>query len=322
MRIAGFLWLMLIALLGSGGASADTYPAKPVKILVGFPPGSGSDTTARRLAQKLFENLGQAFVVENRPGGGAALAAELVARAEPDGYTLLASSSGPLILGPLVNKNLRYDTLRDFAPVAPLSRGWYALIVNAKSRFTTLKDFVDAAKANPGKLNYASSGSGVTNHVLMEMFMRSAGVSLHHVPYKGATPALIDLAGGQVDAMFETPAAAEPLVRQGKLRLLAVSSEERLSTLPEVPTVSESGYPGFRGEAWTAILAPARTPAAVLAKLNAEINKILGTSEWQADMRALGSEPLVMTQQEFGSFIKAETVRWGEAVKRSGARIE
>lgn len=322
MKRRPLLCTALIAATATTAALANDYPSRPVKVLIGFPAGSGTDVGTRQLAGRLSQALGQAFYVENKPGAAGAMAADAVASAPPDGYTLLASSSGPLVLNPLINRNVKFDLLRDFVPIAITSSGGYILAVNAASRHATLKDLVAAAKASPGKLSYASSGNGVTNHLLMEIFKHEAGIDLVHVPYKGSVNGLNDLAGGQVDAMFDVWPVLDPLVKAGKIRPLAIATDQRDPGLPNVPTVAELGYPGFRGEAWTAILAPARTPPAIVAKLHEEISKIQRSASWQAFVRASGGSSVVTNQQELQGFIKSEMSRWGEVVKRTKVQAE
>ena len=303
-------------------AFAQPYPAKPVRILLGFPVGQATDILARMVAQRLSAQHGQQFFVENRPGAAGIIATELAAKAEPDGYTLLATSSGPLTVNPALYAKLPYDVARDFVVVAGLGIVPYVVVVNPSSPIRDIKGLVAYAKANPGKLNYASGGSGVTNHLVTEMFKAAAGIDMQHVPYKGGPAALTDLVGGQVDVMFETMIATLPLVKSGKLRAIAVSSANRASAVPELPTISESGYPGFTGVPWVAMAAPIRTPRAIVTQLNADINRILSTPELKDSFVAQGSEPLVMSLEQMDEFVKAETVKWGRAVKASGAKVD
>ncbi|MGH8786196.1 MAG: Bug family tripartite tricarboxylate transporter substrate binding protein [Cupriavidus necator] len=315
---------MLGILLGVGQAANGqaSYPTKPVRILVGFPAGQTTDLVARRLAQGLSRTLGQPFVVENRPGSGGSIAAELVARSTPDGYTLLLSSSGPLAINGALYSSLRYNAEKDFTPVAAL--GWtpQLLLVPAQSPYRTLADFVAAAKSKPGTLNYASGGNGVSNHLIMELFKQRAGLDMRHVPYKGSVPALADLVAGRVDAMFDGPAVAQPFIKDGRLRALAVSGETRMEQFPEVQTVREAGYPGFKALPWSGVVAPAGTPQPILDKLHAEISRTTESVEWQERLRIEGGERLVMSRNEFGAFIHAESERWSEVVRKSGARID
>jgi tripartite-type tricarboxylate transporter receptor subunit TctC len=315
-----FFFALLAAFASS--ATAQTYPAKPVRILLGFPVGQATDVLARIVATRLSAQYGQQFYVENRPGAAGIIATEMAAKAEPDGYTLLGTSSGPLTVNPALYAKLPYDVARDFVVFAGLGIVPYAVVVNANSPFTDIKGLVAHAKANPGKLNYASGGSGVTNHLVTEMFKAAAGIDMQHVPYKGGPAALTDLAGGQVDVMFETLIATLPLVKSGKLRALAVSSANRAAAVPELPTISESGYPGFTGVPWVAMAAPAKTPRPIVVRLNADINRILSSPELRQSFLAQGSEPLVMSLEQMDEFVKAETLKWGKAVKASGAKVD
>jgi tripartite-type tricarboxylate transporter receptor subunit TctC len=302
-------------------AQAD-YPNKPVKVLTGFPPGQATDVLGRAVAQKLHEALGQQFFVDNKPGAAGIIATQAAMAAPADGYTLLLTSSGPLAVNPGLYSKLPYDPVKDFVPVAALAMVPLVMVTTPTFAPTTVKDFVALAKAKPGAINYASGGNGVTNHLVMEMFRSTAGIQLTHVPYKGGPPALTDLMGGQVNVMFETTVAALPFVKQGRLRALAVSSIKRSSAAPEVPTLNELGYTGFNGVPWVAIVAPAGTPAPIVAKLNAEINKALSSKEVREYFIAQGAEPMPMGTDEFGSFIKTEIGKWTKAVKDSGAKVE
>jgi tripartite-type tricarboxylate transporter receptor subunit TctC len=314
--------LRFLLLLAISPAFAQDYPAKPVRILLGFPVGQATDVLARIVAVRLSSQYGQQFYVDNRPGAAGIIATDLAAKAEPDGYTLLASSSGPLAVNPTLYAKLPYDVARDFVVFAGLGVVPYAVVVNPNSPIKDIKGLVAHAKANPGKLNYASGGSGVTNHLVTEMFKAAAGIDMQHVPYKGGPAALTDLIGGQVDVMFETLTATLPLVKSGKLRAIAVSSANRASALPEMPTISESGYPGFTGVPFVAMAAPAKTPKPIVGRLNADVNRILNLPDVKQSFLAAGTEPLVMTLEQLDEFVKTESVKWGKAVKASGAKVD
>lgn len=301
-------------------ATASEYPSRAIKLVVGFPPGQATDLIARKLSHRLGAAMGQPVIVDNRPGAGAGLAAEMVARSDPDGYTILVTSSGPLAVNPWIYKNLRYDPIQDFKPLAAIGIFPLMLVTNVNSRWNTLADLVTYAKQNADKINYASGGNGVTNHLVMEMFKHAAGVKMLHVPYRGASPAMSDLIGGQVEVMFETVAAAEPLVKQGRLRGIAVASEKRYPSLLQIPTIAESGYPGFRGDAWIGVIAPQKTPQPIVNRLSAEIGKIIRTPEWRKEMAESGALPLDMSPIQFGEFIKSEISHWGEAAKRANVQ--
>jgi tripartite-type tricarboxylate transporter receptor subunit TctC len=298
------------------------YPNKPVKVLAGFPPGQATDTLGRIVIARIQEALGQSFFVDNKPGAAGIIATQQAMNAPPDGYTLLLTSSGPLAVNPGLYAKLPYDPIKDFVPVAGIAIVPEVLVVNMEVPVTDVKGLIALAKSQPGKINYASGGVGVTNHLVTEMFRSTAGIEINHIPYKGGPPALTDLMGGRVQMMFETSVATLPFVKQGKLRALAVSSPERFAAAPELPTIAELGYPGFSGVPWIAIMAPARTPASVVAKLNAEINKALNSKEVRANFAAQGVEPLVKTPEELGVFIKTEIAKWTKAVKDSGAKAE
>jgi tripartite-type tricarboxylate transporter receptor subunit TctC len=302
-------------------ASPD-YPNRPVRVLIGFPAGQATDILTRAVASRLSSLYGQQFFIENRPGAAGIIATEMATKVEHDGYTLLGSSSGPLAVNPSLYSKLPYDVSRDFVVVACLAVVPYAVVVNPASPVRDIRGLVELAKSRPGKLNYASGGSGVTNHLVTEMFKATAGIDMVHIPYKGGPAGLADLAGGQVDVMFETLTATLPLIRGGKLRPIAVSSAQRSTALPDMPTIAESGYPGFSGVPWVAMVAPAKTPRDILRKLNTDINKILSSDEVRQSFQAQGSEPLIMDLDQLAEFVRAETAKWAKAVKASGAKAD
>lgn len=315
----------LAAAVGLGALPAQAqsdYPNKAVKVLTGFPPGQATDTLGRIIAVKLQESLGQSFYVDNKAGAAGIIATQQAAAATPDGYTLLLTSSGPLAVNPGLYSKLPYDPVKDFLPVAGIAIVPEVLVVNPDVPVKDVKELVALAKAQPRQINYASGGVGVTNHLVTEMFRSATGIEINHIPYKGGPPALTDLMGGRVQMMFETSVATLPFVKQGKLRALAVSSPERIAAAPDLPTIAELGYPGFSGVPWIAIMAPARTPAPVIAKLNAEINKALNGNDVRATFAAQGVEPLVKTPEELGAFVKNEIAKWTKAVKDSGAKAD
>ena len=302
---------------------ALNYPNKPVRILLGFPPGQATDVLARVIALELTKTYDQQFFVDNKPGAAGIIATEMVAKAEPDGYTLIGTSSGPLAVNPSLYSKLPYDVARDLAMVAGLGAVPYAVVVNPSSSIKDIKDLVAAAKAKPGKMNYGSGGSGVTNHLATEMFKLTTGTNIQHVPYKGGPAALTDLLGGQIDMMFETVAGTINFIKEGKLRAIAVSGETRSGALPDVPTISVSGYPGFSAFAWVAMAAPAKVPKPIINKLNTEINRILNTPEIRTRFQStLGTDPLIMTPEQLTEFTKTETAKWATAVKISGAKVD
>ena len=296
-RMLGVVASLALAASAMPAVAQADYPNKPVRMLIGFPPGQATDTLGRAIAQKLSQQLGQQFVVENKPGAAGIIATQAAMSSPADGYTLLISSSGPLAVNPGLYSKLPYDPVKDFTPVAGIAIVPLILVVNPNFPASSVKELVTMAKAKPKDVNYASGGSGVTNHLVMEMFRGAAGIDMTHIPYKGGPPAVTDLIGGQVNVMFETTVAVLPFVKQGKLRALAVSSAKRISSAPEIPTVAELGYPGFSGVPWVAIMAPANTPAPIVAKLNAEVNKALNTKEIRDQFVAQGVEPMVMSPE-------------------------
>lgn len=303
-------------------APAQDYPNKPVRVLIGFPPGQATDVLGRAIAQKLQETWGHQFVVDNKPGASGSIATQMALQAPADGYTLLVSSSGVLAVNPWLMTKLAYDPVKDLAPVAGIAIVPLVLVANPNFAPTNVKELIAAAKAKPNGIDYASSGIGITNHLVMAMFLSATGTEMTHVPYKGGPPALTDLMGGQVQVMFETSVAALPFVKQGRLKALAVSSAERVAAAPEVPTVAEQGLPGFSGVPWITLMAPAATPPAIVAKLNAEVNRILQTPQMRDQFAAQGVQPMVMSSAQLGGFIRSELDKWGKAVKASGAKAE
>lgn len=298
------------------------YPNRPVKILVGFPPGQATDVVAREIAQKLSEAMGQQFVVDNRAGAGGIIGTDLVAKAPADGYTLLMSSSGPLAVNPSLYRKLPYNVEKDFAPITLAALVPLFVVANPSFPPNTVGELVAYAKANPGKISYASGGNGVTNHLAMEMFKSVAGVYMTHIPYRGGPPAVTDLIAGQVSVMFETGPGALPHVHSGKLKALAVASTARSSAAPNLPTISESGLPGFDAVAWIGLVAPRGTPPAIITRLNAEVTRILRLPEIKDRFQALGAEPAGNTPEQFAAYIQLETIKWGKAVKASGAKVD
>ena len=298
------------------------YPNRPVKIIVAFPPGQATDQTARALAQKMSESLGQQFFIENRPGAASIIGSEVAAKAPNDGYTLFMGSSGSLAVNPGMYAKLPYDAVRDFAPIAQAMKVPFFIVVRNDFPANSVKDLVVYLKANPDRVNYGSAGSGASNHLSTELFKSVAGVSMIHVPYKGSPPAVTDLLGGQIGLMFETGPLVLPHVKSGRLKFLAVGSTQRSSVLPELPTIAESGYPGFETVGWAGLLAPAGTPREIITKLNAEAVRILAQAELKERFVAMGAELVSSTPEEFGAYIKSETAKWGKVIRDSGARAE
>jgi tripartite-type tricarboxylate transporter receptor subunit TctC len=316
---AAFATLALAATALPAFGQAENYPNKPVRMLIGFPPGQATDTLGRLIGQKLQEAWGQAFVYDNKPGASGTIATQLATQAPADGYTLLVSSSGVMSVNQFLMTKLPYDVTRDFVPVAGLGIVPLVMVTHPQNPAKNVQDLVAAAKAKPGAINYASSGIGITNHLVMAMFTSTAHIDMTHVPYKGGPPALTDLMGGQVQVMFETSVATLPFVKQGRLKALGVSSAERIPAAPDIPTIAEQGYPGFVGVPWVCLMAPAGTPPAIVQKLNAKINEILQSPAVKDQMANLGVLPMVMTTDQFNTFWRAEIAKWGKAVKDSGA---
>ena len=301
-------------------ARAQAYPSRPVRIFVGFPPGGPTDTAARPMGQWLSERLGQQFIVENRPGAGSNLATEAVVRAPPDGYTLLLAYSSNAINATLYDK-LNFNFIRDIAPVASMSRETTVMVVNPSFPAKTVPEFIAYAKANSGKINFASGGTGTPPHVVGELFKMMAGVNLTHVPYRGGAPAIVDLLGGQVQVMFASPSISLEHVRAGKLRALAVTTAARSAVLPDVPTVGDF-LSGFEASVWLGIGAPKNTPADIIDKLNKEINAGLADPKIKARFAALGSTILPGSPGDFGKLIAEETEKWAEVIRAANIKAE
>jgi tripartite-type tricarboxylate transporter receptor subunit TctC len=310
-----------IAAAALGAAAQADYPSKPVKIVVGFAPGGTTDVIARVLAQKLSASMGQQFIVDNRSGAGSNLGAQAVAKAEPDGYTLYASS-----VANTINMSLYpspgYDFAKGMTPVAMFAKVPNLLVVHPSLPIKNVQEYIAYTKANPGKMTFASSGSGSSIHLSGELFKSMAKVDMLHVPYRGSGPAVSDLLGGQVMSMFDNMPSALPQVKGGKLRALAVTSAKRSPTAPDVPTIAESGLPGYDVQSWFGLNAPAKTPAPIVSKLNAEVNKVLASKDVQDRLAELGAVATTMSPSEFGTFIDAEIKRWAPVVKESGAKPE
>src|SRR5262252_2419816 len=301
-------------------AVAQPYPAKPVRIISPFPPGQATDILARLLADNLAQSLGQPFLVENRAGAGGMLGTEVAAKAAPDGYTLVMGTIGPLAISPALYSKLGYDPVRDFAPISNLGLTPQTLVVSAASELRTLKDLVE--KANKAPLDYASSGNGSASHLAMEMFRSASGVQLSHVPFKGSSDAQTQVLAGRVPIMFDAIPGVAAQIKAGKLRALGIASPERSPYFPDVPTIAEQGYPGFAAVGWIGIAAPARTPDAVLDRLNAEVRRALGRSDVKERLAALSFLPAGDSREHFAAYIREEVARWAKAVKESGAKVD
>jgi len=306
--------------LGIAAPALAAYPDHPIRMIVGFSAAGTTDIVARVMAKEISDALGQPVVVENRPGGGSNIASEMVARSVPDGYTLYTVAVTSAINQSLY-KNLNFDLVKDFAPIALVVKVPNVLVVNPKVPAKNVKELVDYAKANPNKLNFASSGSGTSIHMAGELFKQLAGIDVVHVPYKGSAPAVTDLMGGQVQYMFDNMPSAWPHVEAGKLRALAVTTAERSKSAPDLPTMAESGFPSFDVSSWFGIIAPAGTPPDIVNKLNAIVEKAIAKKEIQARFDELGAVPVKTTPAEFGQFIQSEVDNWAKVVKASGATV-
>ena len=300
---------------------AETYPSKPIRIVVPYPPGAFNDTLARTLGQKLSEKWKQPVVVDNRPGGGTTLATGMVAQAPADGYTLLMASFAYSV-NPALYASLPYDTEKAFVPVILAAEAPNILVVNPSRPYKTVKGLIAAARAKPGVLNYASAGNGSSTHLCMELFKSMAGVDMVHVPYKGSVPAVTGLMGGQVDVLCDNAPNALQHIRAGKLRGLAVTTNKRAPLIPDLPTVAESGVPGFEVSVWFGIIAPTGTPKAVVQALNAEMNRILELAEVRKFLNAQGVEPRGGNLGGFAEFLRGQSVKWAKVVKELGAKAE
>lgn len=303
-------------------SSAQTYPSRPVRLIVPYPPGSGTDIVARILAQKLSEQMGQQFIVENKPGAGATLGTEQVAKADPDGHTLLMADVGPLAIAPSAFARLPYTVSKDFAPVSQVAVLPFLLVVHPSVPAKSVPELVAYAKAHPTELNYASVGNGTAVHLATELFKQLTEVDIKHVPYRGSAPALTDLVAGRVSVMFVNVLSAMSFVNGGQLRALAIGSSKRSEALPDVPTFAELSMASFDAGVWFGILAPAGAPPAIVQKLNAEIVRALELPEVRAKLAQQGGDVAVSTPEEFASKIRAEGERWAEVIKRSGVHVE
>jgi tripartite-type tricarboxylate transporter receptor subunit TctC len=310
---------LIACLVFAGAAFCQNYPAKPIRLVVPFAPGGGVDITARLLAQSLSANLGQQIVIDNRGGAGGIVGMEIVARAAPDGYTLLMSHVGFTAM-PGLYKKLPFDPVKDFTGVVVAISGVYVLVVNPAVPVKSVQELVAYAKANPGKLGFASAGSGSSIHLAGELFKSMAGLDLLHVPYKGAAPALTDVVAGEVQMMFGTATNILPMVKAGKLRALAVTSAKRSALAPELPTVAESGLPGFEVVGWYGLAAPAKTPHPLVARINADTNRALQSTDLIERLRVQGLEPAGGTPEEATELIKNDVARWTKVIRDAGIK--
>jgi tripartite-type tricarboxylate transporter receptor subunit TctC len=301
---------------------ATQYPARPVRMIVTFPPGGATDMVARAVGQQLSDAWAQQFVVDNRAGGGGIIGTEIAARSAPDGYTLLVGSSSGLVINPLLSRNLPYDPVKDFLPVSLLSVNPTLLVTHISVPAGSVKELVALAKSHPGKLNYASVGQGSPVHLTMELFKQLTGADLVHIPYKGSTPAVTDLVGGQVQLMFNSIPPVLPLVRAGKLKAIAVGTAQRSRAVPDIPTVAESGVPGFDSATWFGLFAPTGTPKSIVAKLSAQVAGILSQSDVAQRLAAQGSDPRGGTPEQLAQYMREESARWSKVIKSAAIKVD
>ncbi len=309
----------LAAATFTGSLAAQTFPNKTVTIVVPFSPGGATDIMSRLLAERLNKRLGQPVIVENRPGAGTMIASEYVARAPADGYTLLMAASS-LGIAPSLYSKVNYDPIKDFAPVTQVASVVHVLVVQPSMPVKNVAELTAWLKANPDKANYGSVGAGTSTHLEAELFKSVAGVQMQHIPYKGSSPALAAMVGGQLDVMFDAFASSGPFIKDGKLKLLAVTTAQRSKSLPDTPTVAESGLPGYEAMPWLGLVAPAGTPPAVINKLHNEVAQVLKEPEVQEKFRTLGLDIIGNTPDEFSAFLKQDIVKWAKVVKDSGAK--
>ena len=313
--------LMLLAACGAATVSAQTYPAKAVRMIVSYPAGGPNDIMGRTISAKLTELMGQTFVVDNRSGAAGNIGTDSVAKAAPDGYTLLMGA-GAMTIAPSLYPKLPYDVVRDFAPVSMVASAGFVLVLHPSVPAKTVAQFIDLLKKQPGKLNCASSGVGAPPHLALELFQSMTGTKMNHIPYKGATPALTDLVGGQVDLYFAGISGAIPHIQSGRLRTLAVTGKKRSVVLPEVPTLDQSGLKGYDVATWFGVLAPAGTPRDIINRLNAATVKAVSLPDTREKLLAAGAEPDSSTPEEFAKHIREEIVKFREIVRTSGAKLD
>jgi len=314
--------LFLVTLAGTLPACAQEYPRKAIRLIVPFAPGGGNDTVARVIAQSAGASLGQPMAVDNRPGAGGMLGADLAAKSPADGYTLFLGGVGSHAVNPNLHAKLPYDPVKDFAPITLIASAPSVLVVNPSLPARTLAEFTALAKASPGRINYASNGNGSSAQLAAVLYESMAGVQMVHVPYKGLAPALVDLLAGEVQAMFSSVVAIVPNIKAGRLRALAVTGKRRAALLPEVPTLDESGVPGYEAGSWYGILAPAGTPQAVVAKLHEAIVRALAQPEVRERLVSEGAEVIGSTPEAFAAHITAELARMGKLIRDAGIRME
>ena len=321
-RVATWMLGAAFALLAAGVAGAQSWPAKPIRWIVPFAPGGTTDILARTISDKLTIALGKPVIVENNPGAGGGVGAVQTAKAAPDGYTIMGGTISTHAINASLYTSLPYDPVKDFVAITLIARVPNMLVVNNDIPAKNVAELIKLMKANPGKWNFASAGNGTSQHLSGELFKGMAGVEMQHIPYKGSPPALTDVMGGQVSMTFDNITTAWPLAKGGKLKALAVTTSKRSPVAPDVPTLAESGLPGYEVGSWQGVFAPAGTPPDIVKRLNTEIVKIINMPDVQKKMIELGAEPVGNSSEEFGAFVKTEVVKWGDVVKKSGAKVD
>jgi tripartite-type tricarboxylate transporter receptor subunit TctC len=316
-------WKTLVVAFAAfiAAAHADVYPSRPIRLVVPYTPGGGADSVARIIAKRVSQAIGQIIVIENRGGAGSIIGTEVVQKSDPDGYTLLRGQSGPISINPAIYKKLPYDPMKDFAPVTMITAYPYILMVNATLPVKTLKEFVALVKSRPGELNYGTTGVGSANHLITELFSSRAGLNMTHIPYRGTALAVADLLAGQVTMVFADPISALGQMQAGKLRALAVTSKARSSIAPDVPTVAESGYFGFDVIAWHGVFAPAKTPPAIIEKLNAVFVKALKDPETKELLEKQAMQTVGNSPEEFRAFIKEDYAIWRDVATQANVEV-
>lgn len=321
-RLTNFVGVFVVAFFSVVSATAQPYPDKPIRMIVPFGPGGSNDVIARLVAPKLSESLGQSVIVENRPGAGGTIGTDAVVNAAPNGYTLMIGLTSTLAVNAALYPKRRFDPVKSLTPISPIASGSLLMAVPASSPVTNVRQFIDLAKSNPGQLNYGSSGKGSTMHLVGEMFTIMAAVRMVHVPYKSGGAAITDLAVDRVQLIYSDLAALLPFVRSGQIRALAVTTPKRSPFLPDLPTIAESGVPGFEATNWYGILGPAQLPPDIVMRLNKELAHVMHSADMKERLTTLGMEAATGTPEEFSTYIKSEVVRWSKVVKMSGAELE
>lgn len=313
---------LLMMAVGGPVIAQPAYPSRPIRLIVPFPPGGSIDPVARLIGPKLAESLGQPVLVDNRPGANGAIGTDILAKSPPDGYTIILLGASTHVTNALLMRNLPYDSFKDFAPVATIQRSDYVLVVHPSLPANTLKELVALAKSRPGQISYASSGNGNLNHLAAELFNMMTGIKTHHVPYKGGGQALTDLMSGQVQMHFSVLISAIPQIKSGRLKAIAIGGETRFAALPQVPTFTEAGLPGFSLRPWQGVLAPARTPRPIIDRLSSEIGRIVALPDIRERLVSLGMQPLISTPEQFTALMADDLAKSSAVIKTANIRLE